>query len=268
MSKFDGRVARARQQRVPGRVGADLVQQFVQRDEVAGPLAHLHGFTARDRTRRTGTERIPSRPGRIPSAWAAPRTRTTSPWWSAPHTYTRRSKPRANLSTQIGDSPWRSRCAAPVPPDEHPVLVVAEGGRAEPDRSLGLVRVAGFAKELDGLLDAARFLERGLREPRVEMDAEAIERAPDPLDHAAAALVDEPRPARVRSLVHVPIPHLAGDLAGELVDVLALVAVLRDRRLDAEPRQVPGLDRLAQQFHLGAGVVPVVLALDAVPVGL
>ena len=36
--------------------------------------------------------------GSIPSACAAPFTRFTSPWWSAPQTYTTWSKPRENLS--------------------------------------------------------------------------------------------------------------------------------------------------------------------------
>ena len=42
--------------------------------------------------------------GSYPSACAAPRTRTTSPWWSAPHTYTRRSNPRENLSMTYAQS--------------------------------------------------------------------------------------------------------------------------------------------------------------------
>src|SRR3954451_15968158 len=77
-------------------------------------------------------------------------------------------------------------------------------------------------------------LERALRRPRVEVDAEALHRGLDPLEHAR---------------------HRVALLAPELGDVVASVAVLG--RLLAEPGR---LDGGAEALHLRTGVVVVVLA--------
>ena len=82
------------------------------------------------------------------------------------------------------------------------------------------------------LLDAA------LELPRVEVDAEALERRLDPLEHGRHGIAGKRR---------------------ELGDVLALVAVL-GWLLPAPHR----LDRGVKALHLRAGVVVVVLALDVV----
>ena len=56
--------------------------------------------------------------------------------------------------------------------DDHPVLVVAERRRAEPQRAVLLVDVAARAQPLDRALDPAVVVERALALPDVEMDAE------------------------------------------------------------------------------------------------
>ena len=71
------------------------------------------------------------------------------------------------------------------------------------------------------------------------MDPEALQRRLDPAQH---------------------LRHRVVRVLGQVGDVLALVAVLR--RLLPTP---PGLDRRAEELHLGARVVVVVLALDVVP---
>src|SRR5579884_1558003 len=116
--------------------------------------------------------------------------------------------------------------------DQHAVLVVAELGRADPQRALGLVR------RQPGEQLRQPLLEHALARPRVEVDAEALERVLDPLPHV--------------------LDGIAGQL-GQLADVLAAVAVLG--RLAALAHR---LDRRAEAVHLRAGVVVVVLALDVV----
>src|SRR5579885_59482 len=112
------------------------------------------------------------------------------------------------------------------------VVVVAELGRADPQRALGLVR------RQPGEQLRQPLLEHALARPRVEVDAEALERVLDPLPHVRDGI--------------------AGQL-GQLADVLAAVAVLG--RLAALAHR---LDRRAEAVHLRAGVVVVVLALDVV----
>ena len=59
------------------------------------------------------------------------------------------------------------------------VLLVAEGGRAEPQRALVLVDVAAFPEALHRPPDVARVHQRAFGEPFVEGDAELLEVAPD-----------------------------------------------------------------------------------------
>ena len=61
---------------------------------------------------------------------------------------------------------------------DHAVLVVAEGGRAEPGRAVLLVDVAAVAQPLDRALDPALVVERRLALPDVEPDAEPGEARP------------------------------------------------------------------------------------------
>ncbi len=105
--------------------------------------------------------------------------------------------------------------------------------RARPQRAVLLERV----EQRDRLGDLE--LDRALPLPRVEVDAEALERRLDPLEHDRNRVAVELR---------------------ELSDVVALVAVLG--RLLAAPRR---LDGGCETLHLSARVVVVVLALDLVP---
>src|SRR5436190_2661997 len=108
-------------------------------------------------------------------------------------------------------------------------LLVAELRRADPHRPVALVR----RQPLEQLRQLA--LERALERERVEMDAEALQRRLDRVQH-------------LRNRVAL--------VCGELADVVAAVAVLR--RLLAAPRR---LDRRPEQVELPSRVVVVVLAL-------
>ena len=106
--------------------------------------------------------------------------------------------------------------------------------RARPERAVLLVRVEPRQQLGQPLLDLA------LARPRVEVDAEALERL---LDLLAASPATGSPGSRASSSMYV-----------------AVVAVL-GRLLPAPHR----LDRRAEAVHLRAGVVVVVLALDVVP---
>src|SRR5207248_215618 len=116
--------------------------------------------------------------------------------------------------------------------DENAIVVVPVLRGRRPDRAVLLVRVESRQE----LIEAA--LELALQGPGVEVDAKAVERSLDLLEHARDGILVT---------------------RGQLLHVRAVVAVL-GRLLSAAPR----LDRGAELLHLRAGVVVVVLALDLV----
>ncbi len=150
--------------------------------------------------------------------------------------------------------------------DHHAILVVAEVGRTEPHRAVGLVRVSGFAKALDRGRDLAAFGERGLGEVGVEPDPEPVQRSPDLRQDAPGRLVAQPGHAFVGREVRQAGPLDPEDVPGQVRDVVAVVPVLREGGVAAQGLQVSGLYGGAEPVHLAAGVVEVVLALD-VPAG-
>src|SRR5687768_84647 len=81
----------------------------------------------------------------------------------------------ADVSGEVGRLAVRS--------DDHPVLVVAEGRRPEPDRTVLLEDVAVLAKALDRASDPTLVVQRRLRLPDIEVDAQSLEACLDPLPH-------------------------------------------------------------------------------------
>ena len=120
---------------------------------------------------------------------------------------------------------------------------------AQPARALVLVHV--LAELLEHAVDRAVVVHGALREEAVEVDAKPVERALDPLHHVLDAEHGE--------LLRRRAPRRRSISAASSRDVLALVAAL-GRLLAAGA----GADRLAEQPHLRAVVVDVVLALDLV----
>ena len=103
--------------------------------------------------------------------------------------------------------------------DQHPVLVVAELGAAQPQRPVALVGVAALLEPLQRRLDLAARVEVALREPVVEADTEAVERG-------AHALEDQLDAAPPDGLDVAGVDALGAQALGQLGDVLAFVAVL------------------------------------------
>ena len=172
---------------------------------------------------------------------------------------------------------------------DHAVLLVAEGGRAEPLGAVLHIQVAAGLELGDGLLDQAGVEQRALGEPLVEGDAELLQ-----IFAAVAELLGEgetmhpgvvageqalgvgDQRVEVAFLVGLDrrrvLQHVGGgdggkavavaflDLGGHLLHVVALVGVGREGHGDAEEVEVaqPGGQR--QDVHLPPGVVDVVLA--------
>ena len=140
--------------------------------------------------------------------------------------------------------------------DEHPVLVVVEVGRAQPDCAVHLIDMAVLAQLLEPVLDRIRLVQRALGVPDVEHGAEQGEHM--------LLLGELPRVGRFAEGRHLLIGRqgeqirlLRNDFYCEVEDVAALVAVLRDR-LTMRSRH----DRGTELVHLDAPVVDVELLGD------
>src|SRR4051794_4970913 len=135
-----------------------------------------------------------------------------------------------------------------VGPYEHPVLVVAELRRPQPKRSVALIRAAAGPQRVERLFDGSGLVERSLREPAVEADPIPVERGPDPIDRDLERSVGDGGEI-------VSVNSIVGEHASQLLDVFALVGILR--RLDtAHPRR----NGAGEAFDLAATVVDIELA--------
>ena len=171
------------------------------------------------------------------------------------------SKPRSELLGHVADVGREVGRFAGGSVDD-PVLVVAEGGRAEPDRAVLLVDVSALAQALDRSVDPALVVEPRLARPDVEMHAERLEAGLDPFAHATGRPPSDDGRG-VGAVGGGGGPDVVGDGGHELMDVGALVAVL-GHRLTALER---GHGR-AQVADLGTRIVEVVLARDLLAAGL
>src|SRR5690606_17313381 len=132
--------------------------------------------------------------------------------------------------------------------------------RPEPLGAVPLVGQAAFAEVTQRVRDLALGVEPGLVEPVVEVDAELAE-VPVLLGLEARD-GPVPEPSAALGGLHGPEP-LAGfrlGLAGEVADVVAVVAVFGERHVVALELEPADLEGLTQPLHLGARVVDVELA--------
>ena len=213
------------------RIDADLVDEVVEKDDVAAPFRHLRRLAALRQVHELVDQHL-QRVARV-----------------AEH-LGERLQP-ADVAVMVGaedvDEPVEALRILPahvgriggeirrraVGTDEDAVLLVAVCRRAGPQRRLLLVRV----EERDRLRDLG--LDDALALEGVELDPEPLERCFDQAQHPRHRVTLVPR---------------------ERGDVVAVVAVLGRLLATAD-----GLDRRAKAVHLPAGVVVVVLALDRVP---
>ncbi len=146
--------------------------------------------------------------------------------------------------------------------EDDPILVIAEIGRAEPDRTVLLVDVAAFAQPLDRPRDPAFIVQARLARPDVEPDTEAGQARLDALADATGGPVSE-LAVRVCVGQRRGQPHVVGHRRRQLVDVVAVVAIVGHGVATPEGRH-----RRAEVPDLRARIVEVVLAGDLLTTGL
>ena len=258
--EVDPRRRPARGEEPARRVDADLVEELVEGDERAGPLAH-RDLDAVDDEADPGDQQHPDRflvvahrlggvadPGDGAVVVGAP-------------DVDQLLEAAAELLGDVADVRGEVGRLA-VRAQDHPVLVVAERRRAEPGRAVLLVDVAAGPQPLDRPADPALGVERALALPDVEVDAEVGEAGLDPGPDRAG----RPRPD---DLGRVGTGRLRGgqdrlrQRVGERLGVVAVIAVLGDRRPGPQ-----GEDRRPELADLGARIVEVVLARDGMAAGL
>ena len=213
------------------RVDADLVDELVERHDVAGALGHLGQLARPDQVDDLVQEHLDSlgvvaehsgdSPVPVPRAVVVGAEHVDRPLEAAPQ-----------LVVEVGDVGGAIGRQA-VRADHDLVLVVAVGRGTGPDRAVLLVRV-NLGQQLGHAL-----LQLALERPGAEVDPEALERC---------LVLRQDGGYRI-----------ALDLR-QLLDVRAAVAVLRSL-----PAFAHRLDGGPEELHLPARVVVVVLALDVVP---
>ena len=152
--------------------------------------------------------------------------------------------------------------------DDDPVLVVAEVGGAEPDRTVLLIDVAALTKPLDRPIHPAFRMEARLTGPDIEPDAQGRQAALDSLAYAAGRpMTDDAIRVGVEAGVGVRLgrtrPDVLRKLGHEIRDVIALVAILGHGHTAPQ-----GRDGRAKVADLPTGIVEVVLAGDLLPARL
>ena len=146
--------------------------------------------------------------------------------------------------------------------EDHPILVVAEIGRAEPDRAVLLVDVAAFAQPLDRPRDPALIVQARLARPDIEPDTEAGQARLDALADATGGPASE-LAVRVGVGQCRGQPDVVGHRRRQLVDVVAVVAIVGHGLAASE-----GGHRRAEVPDLRPRIVEVVLAGDLLTTGL
>ena len=103
-----------------------------------------------------------------------------------------RSNPLSELVEVIGDVGGEVG-ALSVGAHEHPVLLVAVGGRVEPERPVSFVGFAALAQDLEHARDGPRGDELALGEPAIEHHPETCEVVADPAQEAGEHGVGDER---------------------------------------------------------------------------
>ena len=154
----------------------------------------------------------------------------------------------------------------PVGAAEDFVLVRAEIGVLQPERTVLLIGEARVLKELHGLGHVAGPVQAALEEPLVKVDAVALEIALHALDVIRQTEGHEFRAALLGVDREILLPVALVDELCEGLDVVAVVAVVRelDGVLALNQLEITRLDAAAEKIDLIAGVVDIELAPDVI----
>ena len=238
-----GLVERCHQAQDAGGVGADVGDQRVERDGVAGPLPHLHGGVPIHQ--RHHLSELDLEPSRVDAERLDPSHQTghLPVMVGAEHVDHPVEATDEELVTVVGEVPGQVG-GITVGLAQDTIAAVTQFGGTEPGGSVQLEHQAPFGQKGDGLVDGTALLDGGLAVPLVEDDPHRLEGGPNALED----------PVRRPSSGH---RHVVGPVvvSGQLGDVLALVPAF-GHLLPA----MTGEQALPERPDLPTGVVDVVLA--------
>ena len=145
-----------------------------------------------------------------------------------------------------------------VVPNHHPVLVVAEFRRLEPQGSVPLFHVAFFQQILAGLIDFVGLMQCLFAEPYVKTHIETFQVF---LQGRKFFLIGNGLELfQPFILLHFqePVAVFIDNSLGCINDIMAVVPVLRELTGLSKQLQIPGVDGTGQVVHLVAGVIDII----------
>ena len=149
--------------------------------------------------------------------------------------------------------------------NDHVVFVLAEFAGSKPDGPFAFDQLAVLAEEGHGAIEAALRVVEGLfAEPLVVVDAERFEGRPNVADHDVDPERAQFGGAGLASGAQKLVASLVSDLPRQVDHVIAGVAILGDIDFSAKQLLVACVERVRERVRLGAGVVDVVFAFDAI----
>src|SRR6185437_12693632 len=135
---------------------------------------------------------------------------------------------------------------------DHPILVVAEVGRTEPQGAIALVRLTARNQPLDGSIEAAVRVELRFEGVHVEFEAELLQ-----VSILLAPQVGDRELSNRLEVIERAVS--CEEVSCDVLDVFAGVSVLRPSRFARSESPRAGLHGESQILNLRAGVVVVVL---------
>ena len=247
----------------PGRVRSYFINQFVQGHALAGPFGHLHFLPVPQQTDhlqnqnfqlfRLITHALHGRfhPGNVPVMVRAPQIDDPV-------------KAPAEFIGVVSDIRRKvSRNA--IIPNHHPVLVVAECGRLQPQGPVLFIHVTLFQQSVTGFFDFICFVQGLFTEPYIKADVETFQIF---LQRRQFFLISDGLELfQPFCFLHLQetVAILVDDTLGRIDNVVTVVSVLGEFDFFSQQFQIPGIDGTGQIVHLVAGVVDIVFLLHVIP---
>ena len=262
----------AQQEEEAGGVGPHLLDELVERDDVARALGDAHGAFAPPQRDQLVEEHV--------QPLAAPGDGLRGHFHAgdvavvvrAPDVDDEVEAAALEFVVVVGDVAGEVG-GAPVGAHDDVVLVLAEVGGGEPEGALALGQPSALAQARQrgvpggGAPVGRRRVERAFAEPAVIAHAERFQRGADAGDHEGDAELAQGEGAGFARAGEEAVALALAHLFGQFGHVLAAVAAVGDGGLAPEEAQVAGVQRLREEGRLRARVVHVVLALDRVAGG-
>ncbi len=181
----DALVHRGPHERVARGVDADRLDEVVESDDGAGPLAHLHGLATADEVDHLADHHLDGVGVVAEGRRGGLEARDVAVVVGPEHVDAQVEAARA-LVLEVGDVAGDVGGVA-VGLDDDAVLVVAVVGALEPPGAVVEVQIARRLEGLDGLVDRSALEEGVLVEVHVEVDTELVEGALDVREHQVHA---------------------------------------------------------------------------------